>query len=157
MASVQQPFETGRNGLASILGGFANMGRKAQEIAGEFAKMSEENIGAGSKAAERLRDAKSLQDVTSIQTDLMKESYETMNAHYRKIAEIAASTPKELAQNYHEFLSVVADAGSEATQKAAEMGRYATDKAADMSRSATEKGAATAQKTVDTLRETARR
>ena len=104
------------------------MGRKAQEIAGEFARISEENLNAGSKAAERLRDAKSLQDVTSIQSDLMKEFYETLSEHTRKIAEIASSTPKEMAQKYQEFFSAVSEAGSQATQQATEMGRSAAEK-----------------------------
>ncbi len=150
MASMQQPFETGRNGMASMLGGFAHMGRKAQEIVGEFAKLSEENISVSSKAAERLRDAKNLQDLTSIQTDMLKESYETLSEHARKIAEIASSTPKEMAQKYQEFFSAVTEAGSQATQQAADMGR-------DMGRAATEKGANVVQSAAGAMRETARR
>jgi hypothetical protein len=155
---MQQPFETGRNGIASMIGGYAHIGRKAQEIAGEFAKISEENIGAGSKAAERLRDAKSLQDITSIQTDLMKASYETLSEHCRKIAEIAASTPKEMAEKYQEFFAAMTEAGGKATQQAADMGRdMGRDLGRDLGLAATEKGANVAQKSMDATRDTARK
>lgn len=131
MASTQPMEQTAVSGMASIFGGVSSFSRKAQAIAGEFAKMSEENLGAGAKAAERLRDAKSLQDFMTIEADLMKESMETANTHYRKIAEIAASTPGELAGSYREFFSNVTAAGSEAAQKAGEMTRRLGENASD--------------------------
>lgn len=132
MASAQPMERTAVTGMASIFGGVSSFSRRAQAIAGEFAKMSEENLGAGAKAAERLRDAKSLQDFMTIETDLMKELIETTNAHYRKIAEIAASTPQELAESYREFLSNVTAVGNEVADKARDMTRKIGEQASDV-------------------------
>lgn len=113
--------------MATVFGGVSTLSRKAQAIAAELAKLSEENLGAGAKAAERLRDAKTMQDITSIQTELFRESIEHMNEHYRKIAEIAASTPQEVADSYREMLTVISDAGKEVANRAGDMTRQAGD------------------------------
>jgi len=134
MASPQQqPIEhTAVSSFRTFFGGVTSVGRKAQEIAGEFAKMSEENIGAGTKAAERLRNAQSLQEVTTIQSELLKESYETTTNHYRKIAELAISTPQELAQSAREFASTFAQASQEGAQQASDLTRKMGGHAADI-------------------------
>ncbi len=122
MTSTQQNIgQSGADGLAALVGGASNFSRKAQEIAGELTKISEKNVGAGVNAAERLRSAKTLQGVTTIQIDLMKDAYETMSTHSRKIAEITASTPSELAKSYLDVFSALSAAGSEFAQKATEM------------------------------------
>lgn len=140
MASIQ-PFELARtNGMATIFNGVSTWSRTAQAIAGELAKMSEENLGAGAKAAERLRDAKSMQDITAIQTDLVKESIEHMNDHCRKIAEIAVSTPQEVAKSYRELFSVISETGSEIINKASDVTRQMGDQAADAVHQTTDAG-----------------
>jgi hypothetical protein len=124
--------EQGRdNGLAAVFGGFSALSLKAQAIAVELAKISEENLGAGARAAERLRDAKSMQDITAIQTDLIKESITTMNEHYRKIGEIAASTPQEVAKSCSEMFSAVTRAGGEMVNRASDASRKMGEEVAD--------------------------
>jgi hypothetical protein len=126
----------------TFFGGMSSVGRKAQAIAGEFAKMSEETLGAGAKAAERLQNAQSLQEVTTIQSELLKESYEATTNHYRKIAELAISTPQDLAQSAREFASTMAQASQETAERAADMTRKMGGQAADVVEKA---GEATAQ------------
>ena len=134
MASPQQqPMEqTAVSSFRTFFGGISSVGRKAQAIAGEFAKLSEEQLGAGAKAAERLQNAQSLQEVTTIQSELLKESYETTTNHYRKIAELAISTPQELAQSAREFASTMAQAGQEGAERASEMARKMGGQVADI-------------------------
>lgn len=132
MTSTQQNIgQSSADGLAALVGGVTNFSRKTQEIAGELAKISEKNVGACVNAAERLRGAKTLQDVTTIQIDLMKDAYETMSTHSRKIAEITASTPSEWAKSYGDVFSALSAAGSEFTQKATEMTRSMGEKASN--------------------------
>jgi len=131
MALAQQPMgQIATSSLGAIFGNISQLGRKAQEIAGEFARMSEDNLGAGARAAERMRDAKSIDEVASIQTDLMRETYECSASHYRKIAEIAASTTPELARNYQDLVSAVSKSGDEAVKGMAENTRQFSDEAA---------------------------
>ena len=131
MASTQQPMgQIAASSLGALFGNISQLGRKAQEIAGEFARMSEENLGAGARAAERMRDAKSIDEVASIQTDLMRETYECSASHYRKIAEIAVSTPPEIARNYQNLVSAVSQTGQEAVNRAARTTRQFGEEAA---------------------------
>ncbi|MCW2282458.1 hypothetical protein M2323_000035 [Rhodoblastus acidophilus] len=133
--------QTAISGFRTFFGGVSSVSRKAQAIAGEFAKLSEEQLGAGAKAAERLRNAQSLQEVTSIQSELLKESYEATTNHYRKIAELAISTPQELAESAREFASTMAQAGQETAERASDITRRMGEQAAH----ATEKTGEAAQ------------
>jgi hypothetical protein len=131
-------------GMNALLGNMSSFGRRAQAIAGEFAKMSEENLAASSKAAERLRGATSLQEVAAIQTDLVRESLECASDHYRKIAEIAASAPQDFARGYSEMMQAATDAGQEAVKRATDNAREMKDQAAQV-----------IQRTADAARNTA--
>lgn len=128
MAIAQQNIgQSGASGFTAIFDGVNNFNRKAQEVAEELAKISEKNIGAGMNAAGRLLGAKTLQDVATIQMDLMKAAYETMTTHSRKITEINASTREELAKSYGDVFSVLSKSGSEFGRKATEMTRSMGD------------------------------
>ena len=110
MQSDQTPVgQIGVTGITALLGQVATLGRTAQAIAGELARLSEENIDVGAKAVEKLRDARSLQDVASIHTDLVRESMEKSQVHFRKIAEIAAAAPAHTIEYYREFISTFAE------------------------------------------------
>jgi hypothetical protein len=122
--------QIGVTGYSALFGQFANIGRAAQAIAGEIARLSEDNIEITAKTAEKLRAAKSLQDVTSIQTDMMKESFEKTQGHVRKIAEIAVAAPAHVVDNYREFVSTISDAGRETARRAADMTEQAGETAA---------------------------
>ena len=117
-------------GYSALLGQFANIGRTAQAIAGEIARLSEDNIEITAKTAEKMLAAKTLQDLTSIQTDMIRESFEKTQGHVRKIAEITAATPAHVVDNYREFVSMISDAGREATRRVADMTRQAEETAA---------------------------
>jgi hypothetical protein len=136
MASPQQQTEqSALSGYKAFLGGVTDVSRNMQAIAGEIAKMSEETLEAGTKAAERLRDAHSLQEITDIQSDLLKESYTTTTNRYRRIAELAISTPQHLAQSAEKIAATLVEAGrstteqmSQATRKAGGASEAAHDK-----------------------------
>lgn len=120
MATAQQQPDQRVKGLATIFNGVSTIGRKAQEVVGELTKLSEEKLDVGAKAAERLRDAKSIQDITGIQSDWIQSSYQSSSAHYFKIAEIVASTPQEVAKCYSELFTAFSHVGGEAMNKATE-------------------------------------
>jgi len=140
MASPQQQHteQTAVSSVRAVLDGFASVSRNAQAIVGEFAKMSEENLGVGTKAAERLRDSHSLQEVTDIQSEMLKESYATTANHYRKIAELAISTPREFAHSAGEIASTLAQAGKEGAERAFETARKKGDEAANAAEKSSE-------------------
>jgi hypothetical protein len=132
MASPQQqPIEpSAASGFMTLFGGVSAMSRKAQAIAVEFAKMSEETFGVGAKAAERMRGAQSLQDVAAIQSDMLKESYQTTTHHYRRIAELAMFAPQDLAQSAKAFGADLAEAGQQGAARASDLARKTGGQAA---------------------------
>jgi phasin family protein len=119
--------QSSASGFAAVLDGVTNFNRKAQEVAEELANISKKNIGAGVNAAERLLGAKTFQEVTTIQMELMKEAYETMTTHSRKIIEITASTREDLAKSYGKVFSALSKSGNELANKATEMTRSMGD------------------------------
>ncbi|MGO9430785.1 phasin family protein [Rhodoblastus sp.] len=132
MTTAQQNIgQSSASGFANIFDGVTNFNGKAHEVADELAEITKENIGAGVNAAQRLLGAKTLQDVVTIEMDLMKAAYETMTTHSRKISEINASTREEFAKNYGNVFSSLSKSGSEFTQKATEMTRSMGEKASN--------------------------
>ncbi len=127
--------------MQAPISAFAGMGRNAQTIATEITKMSQENIEAGAKAAQMLREVKSLPDVVGIQTDLLKATFETIGAHYPRIVEIVASTPVEIIKGYQEALGKIVEAGSGAAQKASNTTRAVVEQTTAAAREATDKTA----------------
>ncbi len=146
MALEQQFTEQGRDMTPFAV--FAGMGRNVQAIVSEFTKMSQENMESGAKAAEKLREVKNLPEVFAVQSDLVKATFETIGAHYPRIAEIAASTPVEIIKGYQEALGKIADVGGEAARKAADTTRSAIEQTTSAARQATDKTAATARSTM---------
>ncbi len=140
MTSEQQGASQDRE-MSGPMAVFAGMGRKAQAIAAEFAQMSHENIEAGAKAAQKLREVRSLPEVFDVQTELVKATFETLGAHYPRIAEIAASTPAEIIGSYREAFGKMAEQGGSAMDKAADTARSMAERTTSAARHATDKTA----------------
>jgi hypothetical protein len=120
---------------------FAGMGRKAQAIAAEITKMSQENIDASAKAAQKLGEVRSLPEVIDIQTDLVRATLGTLGAHYPRIAEIAVSTPVEIIRSYQEAFGKIAEEGGAVAHRAADTSRSLVEKTTAAAREATGKTA----------------
>lgn len=118
---------------------FMNAGRSLQAIVAELTKMSQENIEAGAKATQKLREIRSVPDVVDIQTDLMKATFESLNAHVPRIAEIAVSAPVDIIKGYQDSYNKIAEASSAVVQKVSETARDVGEKAAATAREATDK------------------
>lgn len=130
MQSDQTPVgQIGVTGYTAMLGQVASFGRTAQAIVGELARLSETNIEVSAKAVEKLRGARSLQDVAAIQTDLMRESIEKSQAHFKKIAEIAAASSGHAVETYREFVSNLTDAGRDAARQFGETAQGGAEQA----------------------------
>jgi hypothetical protein len=160
----------GVTGMTALLGQVATLGRTAQAIAEELAKLSEENINVSARAVEKLRAARTLQDVASIQTDLVRESIEKSQNHLKKIAEIAVAAPAHTVENYREFMASfteatretarrgaeqVGDAAHQATQEAGDAARRGAEQVADATRKAGDAAARTTENFADAARKSA--
>jgi hypothetical protein len=68
-----------------------------------------------------------------------------MNEHYRKIAEIAASAPQEMAKSYRELFSAVAQAGGEIVNRASDATRQMGGQVAGVAQRTAEAGRRSAE------------
>jgi hypothetical protein len=139
MQTDQTPVgQIGVTGFTALLGQIATLGRTAQAIAGELARLSEENIDVSAKAVEKLRGARSMQDVASIQTDLVRESIEKSQSRFKKIAEIAAAAPGHTVENYRAFVASFTEAGRETARQMGDTARRGAEQVADAAHQATQ-------------------
>jgi hypothetical protein len=146
---------------------FLNAGRTVQAIFSELSKISQENIEAGSKATQKLREIRSVPDVVDIHTELVNATIETINAHVPRIAEIAVSAPVEIIKSYQDTYNKLAEAGNAAVQKAgdaardvaqnaSQTARDVADKSWDATREATDKTLEASRQGADKTNEAAR-
>jgi hypothetical protein len=85
-----------------------------------------------------LHDARSLEEATTIQSEMLKESYEATTNHYRKITELALSTPADLGASARELASTMAQASQESAERVADAARKMGGQAADVAEDASE-------------------
>jgi hypothetical protein len=159
MAENQQ-YNSQARGIPAPFAVIAGMGRKVQAIASEITELSQQNIDAGAKAVQKLREVKSLPEVIDIHTDLVKTTFENLSAHYPRIAEIAAATPVELIESYQEAFGKIAEQGGAAVQKAVDASSALTEKTTaavrDVTEQTTEAARQATDKTAEAVRSTTR-
>lgn len=86
---------------------FASVSKGAQAIAVEATDYSKKSFENGSVFFEKLFSAKSFENAVEIQTDYVKQSYESLVAEATKIGDLYAELAKE---TYKPFESLVAKA-----------------------------------------------
>ena len=117
----------GMPGYDNAMNSFGAASKSLQDFTGEVQRMSKESFDKTSQLMDKLRGAKTMEDVLSIQTSFMQQSF-AMSAEYtRRFGELMMSLPMEMARNSRDAFQKGTDAmrkegeqvGSE-MQKAAE-------------------------------------
>ncbi|HYP57914.1 MAG TPA: phasin family protein [Beijerinckia sp.] len=73
-----------------------------QVLANELAQMSKQSFEHATQAVEKLRNARSLEEVLAIQTNFVKESFEQAAQRTRRLGELVPAFPMELAKTYQD-------------------------------------------------------
>ena len=113
--------------------GFTTATKNMQVIAGEIAKMSMDSYENSAQLIEKLRGAKSWDDIVAIQTGYMKTAYENFASRTQKLAEIMGTMPHEMTRTYTQLFNQGkqgAEAGGEAAKQAGEEAMRAGQQAA---------------------------
>ena len=76
---------------------------------------------------EKLRNAKSVEDVVALQSSFMQQSFSTYADYTRRFSELMMSVPMELAKQGQGAFQQGSDAMKQATDKAGEQIKHATD------------------------------
>jgi hypothetical protein len=125
--------EAGKGSVDTAMAGFTTATKNMQVIAGEIAKMSMDSYENSAQLIEKLRSAKSWEDIVAIQTGYMKTAYENFSSRTQKLGEIMGTMPQEMARTYQQLF----DQGRQGAQAAGEAAKQAGEHAADQIKDAT--------------------
>jgi hypothetical protein len=123
MAPSDKAKDAAKGGIDTAVAGFTTATKNMQVIAGEIAKMSMESYENSAQLIEKLRGAKTWEDIVAIQTGYMKTAYENFSSRTQKLGEIMGTMPHEMARSYQQLFSQgkqSAEAAGEAVKAAGE-------------------------------------
>jgi hypothetical protein len=139
MDSKSKMRDAAKGGVDTAMAGFTTATKNMQVIAGEIAKMSMESYENSAQLIEKLRSAKSWEDIVAIQTGYMKTAYENFSSRTQKLGEIMGTMPQEMARTYQQLFSQGrqgAEAAGEAAKSAGEGALKAGEQAAAQAKNA---------------------
>src|SRR6516164_9824674 len=76
--------------------------QRVQAVACEWLEISKQAYEHASQTLEKLRAARSIEDVVAIQANYVKEAFENAGNHARKFGEIMSDFPSEFTKTYHD-------------------------------------------------------
>ena len=85
-------------GADALAGGYATGTKTLQSFASEVQRMSKDTMEQTTALMEQLRNAKSMEEVISIQTTFLKRSFSTYAENTRRFSELMMTLPMELAR-----------------------------------------------------------
>lgn len=107
-------------GYDSAVNSYSTMTKSMQTFASEMQRISKETMDAGSQLLDKMRGAKSMEDIVSIQTSFMQQSFSNYADFTRRFSEMMMSVPMEMARNGRSAFQQGSDAMTRATEKTAE-------------------------------------
>lgn len=114
-------------GMGAPMDGFSTAQKSMQSFASEVQRMSKDSLDHTTRAMEKLRGAKTMEEVVSIQTGFMQQSFANYADFTRRYSELMMALPMELAkqsrsafQQGTDALKKVAEQTGEQIQKAGE-------------------------------------
>ena len=86
-------------GYDSAANSYSTVTKSMQTFASEMQRMSKDTMESTSSMMEKLRGAKTMEDVVAIQTGFMQQSFSNYADFTRRFSELMMSVPMELAKN----------------------------------------------------------
>jgi hypothetical protein len=134
--------DAAKGGVDTAMAGFTTATKNMQVIAGEIAKMSMDSYENSAQLIEKLRSAKSWEDIVAIQSGYMKTAYENFSSRTQKLAEIMGTMPHEMARTYTQLFNqgkqgaeATGEAAKQAGEDAVKAGQQAADHMKDAAKS----------------------
>lgn len=117
----------GMPGYDNAMNSFGTASKSLQSFASEMQRMGKESLDKTTEMMEKLRSAKTMEDVVSVQTNFLQQSF-TMSAEYtRRFSELMLAMPMEMARNSRDAMQK----GTEAMQRAGEQAGHEMQKAGE--------------------------
>lgn len=105
-------------GFDSAMTGYSAATKSMQDFASEFQRMSKESIESTSQLMEKLRGAKTMEEMMSIQTSFMQHSFSSYANYTRRLSEMMMAMTMDFAKQSRSAVQQGTDAFSKATEQA---------------------------------------
>ena len=103
-------------GYDAAMNSFAAAPKSLQDFASEVQRMGKESFEKTSQLMEKMRAAKTMEDVLAVQTSFMQQSFAMSSEYTRRFGELMMTLPMEMARSSRDALQK----GTDAVQKAGE-------------------------------------
>lgn len=114
-------------GMDAAANGLAAASKSFRGFAEEVQRMSKDTLDTTAATMEKLRGAKSIEDVVSIQTGYLQHSFANYAEYTRRFSELMMSLPMEFARQGQAAFHQGAEAVSNATRQAGQQVKDAGD------------------------------
>ncbi len=114
-------------GYDSAASNYSAASKSMQSFASEMQKMSKDTMDSTTQLMDRLRGAKTVEDVVSIQTSFMQQSFSKYADFTRRFSELMMAVPMEMAKNSRSAIQQGTDAMQRAGEQATEQMQRAGD------------------------------
>lgn len=106
-------------GYDAAAGNYSTVTKSMQDFASEMQRMSKDTMDQTTQMMEKLRGARTVEEVVSIQTGFMQKSFTNYADFTRRFSEMMMSVPMELMKNNRAAAQQGADAMTKAGEEAA--------------------------------------
>lgn len=106
-------------GYDSAANNYSTVTKTMQDFASEMQRMSKDTMDQTSQMMEKLRGARTIEEVVSIQTGFMQKSFSNYADFTRRFSEMMMSVPMELMKNNRTAVQQGTDAMTKAGEEAA--------------------------------------
>ena len=93
---------TAANAFETAFNAMNDSSQRVQAVAGECFEISQQSFEHASQLLEKLRGARSIQEIMAIQANYVKEAFENAASHARKFGEIMSNFPTEFTKTYQD-------------------------------------------------------
>jgi hypothetical protein len=109
---------------------FVEASKQMQDLVNEMLLMSMDSMRHVTQTFDRMRSARSFEDIIKIQSDFVRESFEQFAKRSEKVATLATAVPRNIAKRSTDVMA-------RATEQATQAVSHAVDSANDAARRAT--------------------
>ena len=106
----------GAPGFDTAMNSFGTASKSLQDFASEVQRMGKESYDKTTEMMEKLRGAKTMEEVLAVQTGFMQQSFAMSSEYTRRFGELMMALPMEMARNSRDAIQK----GTDAMQKAGE-------------------------------------
>jgi phasin family protein len=114
-------------GFEAAMSGFSVASRSIQTFAAELTRMSKESMEHTTQLVEKLRGAKTLEEVVSIQSAFMQQSFASYADYTRRFGEMLTALPLDMAKQGRAAMQQGTETVAQNVEQAGHQVEHATD------------------------------